>query len=225
MLAEQATVEGSGDHPGYLPKFGIQPAESVRAQRKTAKLTPLTPPGDAQPGYRPSVALSSFIRWRDLTCRWPGCDAPVCDTDHTVPYPAGPTSHLNLKLYCRTHHLVKTFYCGPDGWSEQQLPDGTMVFTAPDGHRYITEPAGGRLFPALWLSPEIPGGTTVITTDTGPPAGNRGLAMPTRKRTRDEDRRARIDRERRLRAEINTGRVRAYAARLAETAATEPPPF
>lgn len=225
MLAEQATVEGTGDHPGYLPKFGIQPAESVRAQRKTAKLKPLIQPGEAQPGYRPSAALSSFIRWRDLTCRWPGCDAPVCDNDHTVPYPAGPTSQVNLKLYCRTHHLIKTFYCGPGGWSEQQLPDGTMVFTAPDGHRYTTEPAGGQLFPALWLSPEIPDGKPVISTNTGPPAGNRGLAMPTRKRTRDEDRRARIDRERGLRSQLNTGRARAHAARLAETAATDPPPF
>jgi hypothetical protein len=28
LLAERATVEGLGDSPGYLPKFGIQPAES-----------------------------------------------------------------------------------------------------------------------------------------------------------------------------------------------------
>ena len=225
MLAEQATVEGSGDHPGYLPKFGIQPAESVRAQRKTAKLKPLTSPGDAQPGYRPSVALSSFIWWRDLTCRWPGCDAPVCDTDHTVPHPAGPTSHVNLKLYCRTHHLVKTFYCGPGGWADQQLPDGTVVFTAPTGHRYSTEPAGGRLFPALCPSTEAITGEPVIATDTGGPHTSRGLAMPTRRQTREQDRRARIDRERRQRAEINAGVARAHTIRLARTRATEPPPF
>ncbi|WP_419538768.1 hypothetical protein [Mycolicibacterium fortuitum] len=37
----------------------------------------------AEPGYRPSAGLSEFIRWRDLTCRFPGCDAPAerCDVD------------------------------------------------------------------------------------------------------------------------------------------------
>jgi hypothetical protein len=24
------------------------------------------------------------------------------------------------------------FYIGPGGWTDQQLPDGTIVFTAPD---------------------------------------------------------------------------------------------
>jgi hypothetical protein len=178
VLAERATVEGSGSNPGYLPKFGIQPAEAVRSQVAGAKVETLRlPNSEIQPGYRPPAALAQFIRWRDLTCRWPGCDATVCDVDHTVPYPAGPTSTGNLKLYCRAHHLVKTFYCGPGGWYERQLSDGTVLFVSPTGHRYVTEPAGGQLFPALNPS-------------------HRGLAMPTRKRTRDEDRRARIERER-----------------------------
>ena len=30
VLAEQATLEGASDHPGYLPGYGILPAESVR---------------------------------------------------------------------------------------------------------------------------------------------------------------------------------------------------
>ena len=30
VLAEQATLDGTGDQPGYLPGFGILPAESVR---------------------------------------------------------------------------------------------------------------------------------------------------------------------------------------------------
>jgi hypothetical protein len=49
VLAEQATVEGSSDHPGYLPGFGILPAESVRELATTATLTPLTIP----PQWRP----------------------------------------------------------------------------------------------------------------------------------------------------------------------------
>ncbi|MCP3812034.1 HNH endonuclease, partial [Mycobacteriaceae bacterium Msp059] len=91
---------------------------------ETADTCEPTNPENAEPAYRPSVALSVFIRWRDLTCRFPGCDAPVerCDIDHTAPWPLGPTHPSNTKLYCRTHHLVKTFF---PGWSDRQLPDGT----------------------------------------------------------------------------------------------------
>jgi hypothetical protein len=106
VLAEQATLDGTSDQPGYLPGFGILPAESVRELATTATRKPLTmPSGTPDPGYRPSAVTSEFVRWRDLTCRWPGCDAPVerCDVDHTVPYPFGPTHPSNNKLYCRPH--------------------------------------------------------------------------------------------------------------------------
>jgi hypothetical protein len=110
VLAEQATIDGTGDRPGYLPGFGILPAESVRDLAKTAKLKPLNvPSATPDPGYRPSAVTTEFVRWRDLTCRWPGCDAPVerCDIDHTVPYPAGVTHASNNKLYCRMHLVHK----------------------------------------------------------------------------------------------------------------------
>ena len=222
VLAEQSTVDGTGTTPGYLPGFGIQPAQTVRDQARSAKLKPLTLPADeAQPGYRPAVALAEFIRWRDLTCRWPGCDAPVCDIDHTVPYPAGPTHPSNLKGYCRCHHLVKTFYTGPGGWTDRQLPDGTTIFTAPTGYEYTTEPAGAGIFPAL----STPTGMLDLPAGTGPPSANRGMAMPTRQRTREQDRRQRIARERRMRAELNARCAEEYEARLAALEATDPPPF
>jgi hypothetical protein len=92
VLAEQATLEGTSDHPGYLSGFGILPAESVRELATTAKLKPLTmPTGAPDPGYRPSAVTAEFVRWRDLTCRWPGCDAPVerCDVDIRCPIRSG----------------------------------------------------------------------------------------------------------------------------------------
>jgi hypothetical protein len=109
VLAEQATVEGTSPTPGYLPGFGVLPAEAVRNSTKYAKLVPLTVPTQAEPGYRPSAALTRFVRWRDLTCRFPGCDAPpeACDVDHTVPHTRGATHASNNKLYCRTHRVHK----------------------------------------------------------------------------------------------------------------------
>jgi hypothetical protein len=57
----------------------------------------------AEPGYRPSIASQRFVRSRDLTCRFPGCDEPAerCDLDHTIPYPMGRTHPSNLKCLCR----------------------------------------------------------------------------------------------------------------------------
>ncbi|WP_131827721.1 DUF222 domain-containing protein, partial [Mycolicibacterium conceptionense] len=103
VLAQRATVDGTSDAPGYLPGYGILPAESVRNLAGRATIKPVRVPAApepaeaSEPGYRPSVALSEFIRWRDLTCRFPGCDAPVarCDIDHTAPWPVGPTHPSN----------------------------------------------------------------------------------------------------------------------------------
>src|SRR5690606_3216310 len=121
VIAEQATVEGRSDNPGYLPGYGAVPASILRAKAATATLRPVALPQPcAEAGYRPSAALTRFIRCRDLTCRFPGCDAPaaVCQIDHTIPYPAGPTHPSNLKLLCVFHHQMavvhskRGFRCG-----------------------------------------------------------------------------------------------------------------
>jgi hypothetical protein len=161
----------------------------------------ITHPGDAppEPKYRPSAKLAWFVRCRDMTCRFPGCHKPadVCDLDHTIAYPAGPTSASNLKCLCRKHHLLKTFW----GWMDRQLPDGTVVWTSPSGQSYTTEPGSRLLFPSLCRptarvvvsAAEVAAAVAAAETETG-----RGLAMPRRRRTRAQDRAARIAAERRL---------------------------
>ena len=217
VLAEQSTLDGSSDAPGYLRGFGVLPAESVRRVAKSAKLKPITvPTGRPDPGYRPSAACTEFVQWRDLTCRWPGCDKPaeMSDIDHTVPWPAGPTHASNNKCYCRIHHLIKTF----GGWCDQQLPDGTIVLTAPTGLVYRTEPHGAAMFPTL----AQPTGELDLP-ETVPAEGDRSVMMPKRKQTRDEDRRDRINAERRERTELIAEEERQRQAWLA--ANYQPPPF
>jgi hypothetical protein len=185
-----------------------------------AECKPLTMPEDEPaPGYRPTAAQKAFIQWRDLTCRFPGCDklAQVCDVDHTEPYPWGPTHPSNNKLYCRSDHLLKTFY-GFFGWTDRQLPDGTVEITAPTGHTYRTESHGGALFPAL-AQPTADLGEIAVPAESP----DRGALMPTRRQTREQDRQARIAKERRERVEINAEELRKHAAWLA--ANYEPPPF
>jgi len=120
VIAEHTTLTGEGSAPGSIVRAdGLITAELVAELAKSAKLVPLVHPGYAppEPGYVPSKALADFVRCRDLTCRWPGCDHPAinCDLDHTIPYDQGGATHAaNLKCYCRTHHLVKTFWAGPN---------------------------------------------------------------------------------------------------------------
>jgi Domain of unknown function (DUF222) len=223
VLANAATVSGDSTAPGYVPGFGGLSAEAVQQLAKSAKLRPVVHPKASapEPRYRPSAALAEFIRCRDLTCRFPGCDRPAeyADIDHTVPWPLGPTHPSNLKLLCRIHHLLKTFYSGPNGWRDRQEPDGTVIWTSPTGHTYTTKPGGSLFFPEL----AVPTGTLLLPTWTPPNTGDRGLMMPTRKRTRAQDRAYRIRAERR----INEARLaEEHRQRQQWLAATyEPPPF
>ncbi len=213
LVAEARTVTGDGSQPGLLPGYGAVPPDRVRDLAIRARLRPVAGGAQlrAEPHYRPSAALADFIRCRDLTCRFPGCDRPaeIADIDHTVPYPLGPTHPSNLKLLCRAHHLVKTFYAGSDGWSDKQLPDGRVIWTSPTGRTYTTKPAGALFFPQF----AVPTETLILPGPllAAPPSGpQRGVMMPTRRRTRAQDRVTRISWER--------GRNRAKAA-------ADPPPF
>jgi hypothetical protein len=198
---------------GRIVSGGVVPAPLLAELiRGGARVTPVGHPGEAapEPRYRPSAALERFVRCRDLTCRFPGCDRPAefCDIDHTVPFPLGLTHPSNLKCLCKKHHLLKTFWTGIDGWRDEQWSDGTVVWTAPSGQTYTTRPGSRLLFPSLCL----PTGELPTAPMVDRPLGDRGVMMPKRRRTREQDRAARIDAERAF-----------NAAHVAER--NKPPPF
>jgi hypothetical protein len=224
VIAEQATLTGSGGAPGSMVGAeGLITPELIKDLAASAKLVPLIHPGDAAPeaGYLPSKALADFVRCRDLTCRWPGCDEPAinCDIDHSIPYAqGGPTHAGNLNCKCRTHHLAKTFL----DWQEQQLADGTLIFTAPTGHTYLTTPGSALLFPSLCYAV---GG--MPTPEAIPPpdyCAQRTAMMPTRRRTRAQNRAHRIATERRHNRDA---RLATHAAQTgpAPPEDDDPPPF
>ncbi|TGD89289.1 HNH endonuclease [Mycolicibacterium sp. CH28] len=189
-------------HGGIVPAPLL--AELVRAG---AKVRYVRRPGDEpESGYRPSTALDEFVRLRDLTCRFPNCDVPaeLCDVDHTIPWPWGKTHASNLSCKCRKHHLLKTFW---EGWTDRQLPDGTLIWTSPTGRTYVTRP-GSRLLIPQWDTT-----TAALPPPSGePPPSAVGLMMPTRRRTRAAQRAYRSNRERKL-----------NDARVADR--SRPPPF
>jgi len=224
VIAERATLDGRGPGPASeLAADGLIPPELVAELAKSAKLAPLIHPADAppEPGYLPSTALADFVRCRDLTCRWPGCDRPAydCDLDHTIPHAqGGPTHASNLKCYCRTHHLVKTFW----GWRDQQLPDGTLILTSPSGQTYVTTPGSALLFPSLC---HTTGG--LPAPEAEPPVdycADRTAMMPKRRRTRAHNRTHRIATERRHNRDTRQAQ-RAGPAPPPSGDDDEPPPF
>lgn len=97
--------------------------------------------------YTPTEAIAAFVRGRDGTCRFPGCEVPAsdCDLDHVMrfgtgdPATGGPTSTTNLHCLCRRHHLMKTM-----GWFDVTVTaEGTEMWTSiADGHLFMTEPTG-----------------------------------------------------------------------------------
>lgn len=156
VIADQSTVLGVGTTPGYLAGFGVIDAAVVRRMVERATLRTLSSPtvtAEEMIRYQPSAAVERFVRARDLTCRFPGCDRPGerCDLDHTIPFnhvdphAGGFTTVNNLKCVCRQHHRLKTF----GGWRDVQLPDGTVIWIAPHGSMYATAPGGVELFPRL----------------------------------------------------------------------------
>ncbi len=189
-----------GEHcpgsPAVILGGAVLPAPIAAQVAAGATIRPLIHPGQAppEPRYRPSNALAEFVRCRDLTCRFPGCNRPatVADLDHTTPWPYGPTCASNLKCLCREHHLLKTFW---PGWHDKQLPDGTVIWTDPDGHTYITHPGSRQLFPELCLPT-----AEAIVTGTPPAKRTDGPTMPRRSTTRAGARRQRVDDERRRNA-------------------------
>jgi len=228
VIAEQTMIDScSGTTASEVCADGLVSPELIAELAADAKLVPLVHPVDAapEPGYVPSKKLAEFVRCRDLTCRWPGCDRPAfdCDIDHTVPYAdGGPTHASNLKCYCRTHHLVKTFW----GWRDQQLPDGTIILNSPSGKTYVTTPGSALLFPSLC----VPTGD-VRALEADPPneyCGDRNAMMPRRRRTRHQDRARRVSTERRrnhLARTIRRSESMSYLGPAPPDADADPPPF
>jgi len=126
-------------------------ARLTPAQARRATIEATAPPGtihlqliDQPPPsnprrYTPSEALAHYIRRRDRTCRFPGCNRPAIhtDLDHRHPHQAGgQTTADNLHCLCRHHHRLKH----RGGWTVQPHPDTSHTWTSPTGRTYRTEP-------------------------------------------------------------------------------------
>jgi hypothetical protein len=92
--------------------------------------------------YRIPRDLRTYLRMRDGTCRFPGCNrnAIHAELDHTRQWASqkGETAFNNLAFLCRGHHALK----GNTAWRVEQDPDGSgnLTWTTPTGHVLHTKP-------------------------------------------------------------------------------------
>jgi hypothetical protein len=129
----QVILTGSG--PELSGHGAISRSHSAELCKGT-DLIDLTRPPKPSTGYRPAPTLARWVRARDRHCRFPGCRRPavMCDLDHVIPHPSGPTEHTNLAALCRYHHRLKTH----TPWSVQMLDGAVLRWTSPRGHVFHT---------------------------------------------------------------------------------------
>ena len=141
------TLLGLSEEPACLDGYG--PIDAVTA-RELAGHAPsftrlLTHPETGavlsvgKKHYTVPTDMRTWLRVRDGTCRFPGCNrnAKYSDVDHTTAWEHdGETRTDNLAHLCPKHHKLKH----ETGWNLSQGDDGVLVWVSPSGHRYTTEP-------------------------------------------------------------------------------------
>ncbi|MFE4501379.1 DUF222 domain-containing protein [Rhodococcus sp. NPDC056743] len=213
VVMYETTLDTDSDEPAHLDGYGVISAEHARDIAKNAQVREVRVPETPEPEtvsafvYRPGAALDAWLRVLAGSCQWPHCDVPAwnCDLDHRVPFnqtdPAngGLTVASNLSAFCRNHHRLK--HSG--SWQLAPNPDRSITLTSQTGHRYRTRAAGllaGRQEPP-------------------PPDGG------TRRRTRLENKAARIRAERKRRKTRARPTPRKHAPHKPVDYGNDPPPF
>lgn len=109
-------------------------------------------------------ALARFIRWRDVTCRGPFCNAPIRHSDHIRPYAAGGHTCLdNGQGLCA--------FCN----DKEQQTTSVELSTESPGHQVTWTSRGGTVRttgPTALTGPRIePPPELTSSSDTPPPRG------------------------------------------------------
>lgn len=141
------TLLGRSDEPACLDGYGPIDAATARelagnAPSFTRLLTHPETGAVLSVGKKQYIVpkdMRTWLRVRDGTCRFPGCNrnAKHSDIDHTTAWEHdGETRTDNLAHLCPKHHKLKH----ETGWSVSQGADGILLWASPSGHRYTTEP-------------------------------------------------------------------------------------
>ena len=176
------TLLGRDDAPGELEGYGPIDPETARclAAQAPSFTRILTHPISGtvldvdRTTYRPPADLARWLRVRDETCRFPGCNrrSTRCELDHTEDWgDHGHTAFDNLAHLCPHHHHLKH----ETSWSVRHLDHGSLEWRSPAGRRHVTEPA--LRIPAR-AAPHATPTRAPEQARTGPHDQDRGNAPP-----------------------------------------------
>lgn len=142
------SLMGLSDEPAHLEGYG--PIDADVARRIAAGAGSFTrilvhPETGAvlsvgRTRYKVPKDLKRYLRVRDETCRFPGCNrsAAHSDLDHSLDWQFnGLTAANNLAYLCPPCHALKS----ETGWSVRHLAAGTLEWTSPSGRTFVSEPA------------------------------------------------------------------------------------
>jgi hypothetical protein len=143
VIVPMSSLLGLDQEPAELAGYGPIPAELAKelAADATWRRLLTDPTSGAlldygRTTYKPPAALADFVRARDRTCHFPGCNraAEKCQLDHRITYPRGCTDTNNLDALCAHHHQLKH----RSKWSGQRLRNGDYRWRSPAGLYYLT---------------------------------------------------------------------------------------
>jgi hypothetical protein len=169
VIVPVLTLAGASEAPASLDGYGPISAEAARELVGAASgfYRILTHPETGvalsfgREKYEVPAELKRYLRARDETCRFPGCNRPAAATelDHSEAWEdGGITAAWNLGCLCKGHHRLKH----NTAWKVKQAPDGSGVYnwTSPLGLNHRTEPAiqvgAGVQAQAAWLTHDPP---------------------------------------------------------------------
>ncbi len=146
--ADPGRLEGAHLEGAHLEGYGpIDDATAARLAARAPSFTRLltNPETGAilsvgRDRYSVPADLTTALRVRDETCRFPGCgrSAANADIDHTVDWQHGGGTRIdNLAHLCPSHHRLKH----NTDWTVRHAGRGTLQWRSPSGRRYVTEPA------------------------------------------------------------------------------------
>ncbi|WP_166789171.1 HNH endonuclease signature motif containing protein [Cryobacterium sp. TmT2-59] len=162
------SLMGLNDEPAHLEGYG--PIDADTARRIAAGAPSFTrilvhPETGVvlsvgRDRYKVPKDLRRYLRVRDETCRFPGCNrsAAHSDLDHSLDWQFnGLTGEDNLAHLCPPCHALKS----ETGWTVKHLEGGVLEWRSPSGRAFVTEPAAvirpvGSLSPGLSLTPTAP---------------------------------------------------------------------
>lgn len=159
VIVPLTSLIGVSEEPGLLGGRPI-PADLARQIAADPKAMVYRMLVDPERGFRelsvdsytPTAAIRREVAARDPECVFPGCTRPatICECDHRVPHPVGPTCTGNLQPLCEHHHTVKH----SEGFAVVRNDDGSYTWTSRFGSVFRKPPPD---YPSVvWPVPDEP---------------------------------------------------------------------